>query len=245
MAVKSGSTKKCTGQRLRLPRMMRAGIGRPPGFGCGEAAFAFLFAGEVFGTDAAAVGRVRPHHRRSVVRIRDRARPLPTDGRNMGDIELPEEAARAVDAEVVPARLAEAVTVAVDTNLLVRLLVADDPDQTERARRLFATSRIFVPITVLLECWWVLEAVYRVPPGRIAEAFRRLLGLADVTVEQERRVVFAIEAEAAGLDFADALHLAATPEGGSFATFDRTLLRRTPRIADAPHVFEPAAREGR
>lgn len=133
-------------------------------------------------------------------------------------------------------------TVAVDTNLLVRLLVADDPDQTERARFLFATSRIFVPITVLIECWWVLEAVYRVPAGQIADAFRSLLGLPDVTVEQERRVLFALEAAAAGLDFADALHLAATPEGGSFATFDRTLVRRARKITDAAPVFEPPAR---
>ncbi len=129
-------------------------------------------------------------------------------------------------------------TVAVDTNLLVRLPVADDPDQTERARCLFASSRIFVPITVLLQCWWALEAVYRVPADRITEAIRRLLGLVHVTVEQERRVLFALKAAAAGLDFADALHLAATPEDGSFATFDRTLARRARKIADAPRVFE-------
>ncbi len=129
--------------------------------------------------------------------------------------------------------------VAVDTNVLVRLLVADDVEQAERARSLFETTGIFVPITVVLECWWVLEAVYRVPAREAAEAFRRLLGLPRVTFEHEERLLFALDAVTSGLDFADALHLAATPEGKGFATFDRRLARRAGRIPDAPRVFEP------
>lgn len=129
--------------------------------------------------------------------------------------------------------------VAVDTNVLVRLLVADDVEQAERARALFATSGIFVPITVVLECWWVLEAVYHVPARAAAEALRRLLDLPQVTFEHEERLLFALDAGAAGLDFADTLHLAATPGGADFAIFDRRLARRAGRISGAPRVFEP------
>ena len=131
-------------------------------------------------------------------------------------------------------------SVTVDTNILVRLLVADDVEQAERARSLFATSGIFVPLTVALACWWVLKAVYRVPAREAAEAFRRLLGLPQVVFEHEERLLFALDAALAGFDFADALHLAATPEGGAFATFDRKLARRAGKIPGAPRVFEPA-----
>ncbi len=135
--------------------------------------------------------------------------------------------------------MARDVNVAVDTDILVRLLVADDVGQAERARSLFETSGIFVPITVALECWWILEAVYRVPARKAAEAFRHLLGLPHVIFEHEERILFALDAALAGLDFADALHLAATPEGKGFATFDRRLARRAGRIPGAPRVFEP------
>ena len=41
--------------------------------------------------------------------------------------------------------------VAVDTNVVVRLLTLDDAHQAARAKRLFASNRIFLPKTVLLE----------------------------------------------------------------------------------------------
>ncbi len=49
-----------------------------------------------------------------------------------------------------------------DTNVLVRWLVADDPLQTAQARALLQSGRrgskpFFVPSTVLLELEWVLR----------------------------------------------------------------------------------------
>jgi len=53
---------------------------------------------------------------------------------------------------------------AVDTNLLVRIVANDDPEQVRRATSLFETERIFVPKTVLLETEWVL----RYPRSRLS-----------------------------------------------------------------------------
>ena len=48
--------------------------------------------------------------------------------------------------------------VALDTNVLVRLLVNDDPAQAEQAAALIdASAACFVPITVALELEWVLR----------------------------------------------------------------------------------------
>ena len=45
----------------------------------------------------------------------------------------------------------------VDTNVVVRLLVNDDPQQGERARKLFDSDQIWIGVTVLLESAWVLD----------------------------------------------------------------------------------------
>ena len=55
--------------------------------------------------------------------------------------------------------------VALDTNVLVRLLVNDDPAQAEQAAALIdASAACFVPITVALELEWVLRGAYKLPP---------------------------------------------------------------------------------
>ena len=44
--------------------------------------------------------------------------------------------------------------IAVDTNVLVRLLTGDDPAQAARAAALFAQEHVFIPKSVLLETAW-------------------------------------------------------------------------------------------
>lgn len=59
--------------------------------------------------------------------------------------------------------------IAIDTNVLVRLLVADDPAQSSRARALLETQDVWIGPTVLLEAAWVLDAA---EPGMdVADAF--------------------------------------------------------------------------
>jgi predicted nucleic acid-binding protein len=49
-------------------------------------------------------------------------------------------------------------------------------------------------------------------------------------------VLVALDAFAAGLDFADALHLSRSAHTGAFATFDQRLARRASSLALAPSV---------
>jgi predicted nucleic acid-binding protein len=119
---------------------------------------------------------------------------------------------------------------AVDTNVVVRLLVNDDLRQGAIARRLFESEEIFVGVTVLLESAWVLESVYGLGAADAAAALRRLLGLANVRVEDAGTVAAALDAASKGLELADALHLLRAPAGTDFATFDRSLARAGKRI---------------
>ncbi len=121
--------------------------------------------------------------------------------------------------------------IGVDTNVLVRLLTGDDPDQAGRAANLFARESIFIPKTVLLETEWVLRYSYKLPPPVVLAAFRSLLGLPQVVVEDSGALVEALARYEDGMDFADALHLAAVREADGFATFDVRLHKRAGRQA--------------
>lgn len=117
--------------------------------------------------------------------------------------------------------------IAIDTNVLVRLLVADDPAQARRARKLIERNDVVVAATVLLEAEWVLRSAYGFDRAQIEAAFRRFLGLPRVSPDSPAVVAQALDAYGAGLDFADALHLASTPDAHEFFTFDRRLARVT------------------
>ncbi len=121
--------------------------------------------------------------------------------------------------------------IAVDTNLLVRLLAEDDPAQAERAARLFAENEIFIPKTVMLETEWVLRHAYEIDRKGILEAFYRLMGLANVKLEDPHVVDVAVSWYTDGMDFADALHLGSSGKVEGFATFDRSLLRKAERVS--------------
>lgn len=113
-----------------------------------------------------------------------------------------------------------------DTNILVRVLTDDDPDQVEAARRLLASDDTFrVPITVLLETGWVLEAIYELERSVVAGGLRQFLGLPNVEADHPREVAAALQWYEEGLDFADAIHLALSREADRLATFDQAFAR--------------------
>ena len=126
--------------------------------------------------------------------------------------------------------------IALDTNIVVRLLVRDDPQQTERAAAMVRDQPVLVTATVLLETEWVLRSRYRVPRPAIVAALRRLVDLEQLTLDRPTEVARALAWFEAGLDFADALHLAASHAARDFATFDRELAREAGAIGTAPAV---------
>jgi len=121
--------------------------------------------------------------------------------------------------------------IAVDTNVLVRLLTEDDPDQAKRVARLFGENEIFIPKTVMLETEWVLRHAYGIDKKGILGAFQRLMGLSNVKIEDHQTISVAVSWYNKGFDFADALHLASSRDAEEFATFDKSLLRKAGQIS--------------
>jgi predicted nucleic-acid-binding protein len=132
--------------------------------------------------------------------------------------------------------------IAVDTNVLVRLLTDDDRGQVAQARALFATEEVWVPKSVLLETSWVLKSVYRFRSTDIHEGLRKLLGLSNVTVEDRNAVVTALSFADQGLEFANALHFASSPAGARFFSFDESLVKRVQKAGVSEVVFLSTSR---
>lgn len=115
--------------------------------------------------------------------------------------------------------------IAVDTNVVIRFLVDDHPAEGKIACRVFESHRVHLVESVLLESEWVLRAVYDFSREEISRAFRALLRLPNVTVD-DRTVVFQVmDWFDEGFDFADALH--AVRSGGlELKTFDKKFIRK-------------------
>ncbi len=99
-----------------------------------------------------------------------------------------------------------------DTNVLVRWLVDDDPAQVDCVVALFESARaesarLFVPTTVALELEWVLRSRYRLSPSDVIAAFTALLESHEIDFQGEAALERALRLYSRGLaEFADCLH---------------------------------------
>ena len=114
---------------------------------------------------------------------------------------------------------------ALDTNVVIRLLVGDDAAQAQAAEQLVSTEPCMVSMSVLMECEWVLRACYVLQAAAIEGSFRDFLNLANVSAVDPVLAQRVLDAYASGLDFADALHAAQCPDGQRLMTFDKNFAK--------------------
>ena len=124
--------------------------------------------------------------------------------------------------------------IAADTNISVRLIVGDDERQVGVILALLERERVYLPLTVLLETEWVLRSRYGYGRDRIAAAFRELVALQNVEVEDSDGLAWALDRYARRGDFADFIHLVASRRMAAFATFDGDVVKNAGVGAPAP-----------
>lgn len=124
--------------------------------------------------------------------------------------------------------------IAIDTNILVRFLTQDDPEQYQKSVHIFANEDVFIPDTVVLETEWVLRFAYNFEAPQINNAFRKLLGLPNVNSRDADTLAFTLSWHKAGLDFADALHLAQSTHCEQLLTFDQRFVKRAETLQSYP-----------
>ena len=117
---------------------------------------------------------------------------------------------------------------AVDTNLLVRLLVRDDADQVNAAEA-FVSKGAWVSHLVLAETLWVLDAVYNRSPSQVASAIDRLLNHKELTLQDADVIGLALDhfRSRPSLGFSDCLVLEIARKAGHLplGTFDRNFAK--------------------
>ena len=123
---------------------------------------------------------------------------------------------------------------AVDTDLVLRYLLADHPSQSAKARALIENNEVFVCTTVLLETEWVLRSLYHFKPVQIIEALTAFAGLPRVRLQDAALTAKALEWLTKGADFADALHFLASERCDAFVTFDAQFARTAERLGEIP-----------
>ena len=119
--------------------------------------------------------------------------------------------------------------IGVDTNVLVRLIINDDPRQHSLAKAFFAglstDSPGFVSLTTLIETVWILRRSYAMDADTVGKFINKLLSSREIIVQAagvvRRGMRDAVEAKA---DFADAVisHLGIDAGCDYTVTFDRS-----------------------
>jgi len=119
----------------------------------------------------------------------------------------------------------------VDTNVLVRHLTGDPPDQAARATRFLGEADVLVLVDLIVaEVVYVLESFYEVERARVAELVRAVLAFGPIRVVDEELLLRAVEVyEIERLDFAEAYLVASAERSGvsAVASFDRSIDRVT------------------
>ena len=99
--------------------------------------------------------------------------------------------------------------IGLDTNVLVRYLVQDEPAQSAAASSvvdaLTEDDPGFLSLVTVMELYWVLRGAYKLSAERCTAVVGALLEARELRVDQESVVRFALAATRGGLDFADAL----------------------------------------
>ena len=133
--------------------------------------------------------------------------------------------------------------IAVDTNIIVRLMTRDDEAQFRRARDTFRRSEVFVSDTVMLETAWVLDYAYGLGRDEIVRAIRLLCSQRNVHLSNPALAASVIEWYEGGMDFADAFHLAQSVHCEMLLTFDARFVKKAAGKARC-RVSEPPKRGG-
>ncbi len=122
---------------------------------------------------------------------------------------------------------------ALDTNILVRFVTKDDKAQADKVLSLFKEAEhrgeeFWIPLVVVLEMIWVLEAVYRIPREKILEVLRDLLDLPILKFESRSVIIsFLNVALKSRIDLSDILIACSAKWAGcqKVITFDRRAAR--------------------
>jgi predicted nucleic-acid-binding protein len=129
--------------------------------------------------------------------------------------------------------------ISVDTNVLARAVLNDDPAQSRAARKLLkGASLIAVPLPCLCEFVWVLRQGAKLPKDDVATAVRSLMNAGNVVVNRPAAELGLALLDAGG-DFTDGAiaYEGAWLGGETFVSFDKKAVTLLSRQGEAAQVL--------
>jgi predicted nucleic-acid-binding protein len=121
--------------------------------------------------------------------------------------------------------------IGLDTNVIVRFLVIDDPEQAKKASTLVRTAiknnqPLFIDSIVLCELVWVLEGAYSFSKEEISDVLEKILMTEQIIIQDRDEAWLALDDYRSGAaDFSDYYigRINKTSGCNSTATFDQAL----------------------
>ena len=128
-----------------------------------------------------------------------------------------------------------------DTNLLLRVILEDDPVQAALAKTtLDQATLIAIPVPVFCELVWTMRRLYKLPPGEIADSIEAISRVDTVVIDRPA-VEAGLSVLRAGGDFADGVIAwqGAAMGGESLVTFDRDAVRVLTEVGIQARIAAP------
>jgi predicted nucleic-acid-binding protein len=115
---------------------------------------------------------------------------------------------------------------AIDTNIVIRILLRDDPAQIIVVDNLVSGGDLLITNTVAIETEWVLRGVYKYGRLDAADLLETLLEIEGILLQDANGFRWAVERYRGGADFTDMMHLLKCDNFESLITFDRKMPRQ-------------------
>lgn len=126
--------------------------------------------------------------------------------------------------------------ISIDTNIVLRYLLKDDPVLSPQALELIVSNDCFITRAALTEVVYTLESYYRSARTDISRALGALFNLQRVSIEDRAVTERALNWYNGGMDFGDAMIAAASHGAARIVTFDRDFSRLARKLRTAPPV---------
>ncbi len=126
--------------------------------------------------------------------------------------------------------------ISIDTNILLRFLLKDDPALSPKALEIISANDCFVTRAALTEVVYTLESYYRSARADIGHALDALLSLRRVSIEDRAVTERVVSWYKGGMDFGDAMIAASSHGAEHVETFDRDFARLARKLQTIPPV---------
>lgn len=126
--------------------------------------------------------------------------------------------------------------ISIDTSIVLRYLLKDDPALSPRSLEIISGNDCFVTRAALTEVVYTLESYYRSSRVEISRALDALLSVQRITVEDRAVTERAVSWYKEGMDFGDAMIAASSHGSARVETFDRDFARLARKLRTAPPV---------